>query len=228
MHHTQAANTCYPPISSRVPGRQMTGRTLSLSMLLFRTCIHVSRDIRHHTSCRRLLLQFARAPVAFCIHELPGQLFVLLSFIIIVHVALHFQRFRPGPHIVRTALASAEEDTPSRPLLERVCKVPTGNVSLVVFLLEQRSSAALRRHLETHDRSLANNVWVCCGVLEEIAGMYEIRDGSKRLEHKGQWMVGGCGIDFSRKDSLIRHLKDSKEPCAADLVLGEALGWFDK
>ncbi|OSX64404.1 hypothetical protein POSPLADRAFT_1137448 [Postia placenta MAD-698-R-SB12] len=75
---------------------------------------------------------------------------------------------------------------------------------------------------------LSNKVWVCCGVPEEMAGMYEIRNGSTRLEHKGQWMVGGCGIDFSRKDSLIRHLKDSKEPCTADLALGEALGWFDK
>ncbi|EED85590.1 predicted protein [Postia placenta Mad-698-R] len=90
------------------------------------------------------------------------------------------------------------------------------------------SPAALRRHLETHDCTLSTKEWVCCGVPEEMSGMYKMEEPVRRVLHKGLWMVGGCDGLFSRKDALRRHLKEHKKGCAGDVVYGDISGWFDK
>lgn len=66
------------------------------------------------------------------------------------------------------------------------------------------------RHMETHSKPASNEAeFICCGLpLEDVPGYTgEIR------YHEGRAMAGGCVKTFSRKDSLLRHLRLREGRC---------------
>lgn len=81
----------------------------------------------------------------------------------------------------------------------------------------------LRRHMRTHCARDRQATWVCCGVFLEDARAYGITDTSESYDYKGFTMVGGCLDGFSRKDALIRHLRNDRIPCRGDADLAERL-----
>lgn len=74
----------------------------------------------------------------------------------------------------------------------------------------------LKRHIAGHFQSIEN---VCCGVRLEEAQQYGATDFSKTAEFQGELRTGGCWQVFSRRDALIRHLKNPKKKCVTDIDL---------
>ncbi|KAI0754208.1 hypothetical protein C8Q80DRAFT_1068147, partial [Daedaleopsis nitida] len=72
----------------------------------------------------------------------------------------------------------------------------------------------LRRHIATHTRRADGTTWVCCGVPLTSAHMFGIRAHEEAVcVFNGIQMVGGCMTTFSRRDSLVRHLKNAEGRC---------------
>ncbi|KAA1469708.1 hypothetical protein DENSPDRAFT_763412, partial [Dentipellis sp. KUC8613] len=69
----------------------------------------------------------------------------------------------------------------------------------------------LDRHIKTHFAS----AWACHGVPLEDAELYGVSH-LKPVRVNGIWMVGGCGLKFSRRDALKRHLNNANKPCVHD------------
>jgi hypothetical protein len=78
----------------------------------------------------------------------------------------------------------------------------------------------LKRHIAGHYPSVAN---VCCGVPIEQAARYGIVDVSEAAEYQGELWIGGCWQVFSRRDALIRHLKNQKKKCVSYLMPSKTL-----
>ncbi|KAI8978711.1 hypothetical protein BD414DRAFT_421653 [Trametes punicea] len=85
----------------------------------------------------------------------------------------------------------------------------------------------LRRHIATHcaqaallqdaDSSSDSGMQLrCCGVPLHMAKAYGVTDTSKLLVLDGVETVGGCGMTFSRRDALLRHLRNSNNNCVGD------------
>ncbi|KAJ3523335.1 hypothetical protein NM688_g8747 [Phlebia brevispora] len=77
-----------------------------------------------------------------------------------------------------------------------------------------------KRHIHTH--IILHRVrWQCCGIPVTEAAQYGIcdvgEDDIRYYEITGdRQMVGGCGIQFSRKDVYSRHLRDAGKECVGD------------
>ncbi|KAF9800549.1 hypothetical protein IEO21_10338 [Rhodonia placenta] len=84
--------------------------------------------------------------------------------------------------------------------------------------------SSMKRHVETHGLP---GKWSCCGVPVELASKYGIPASAEPYEHKGRWMVGGCGTHCSRKDALVRHLNSESKGCVGDVDVADALGWLE-
>ncbi|KAJ7202011.1 hypothetical protein C8J57DRAFT_1095209, partial [Mycena rebaudengoi] len=72
-------------------------------------------------------------------------------------------------------------------------------------------SRHLKSHLRRSDEQLSKE-WRCEGVLADDAGKYGL-DASGAYTSRGHLRVGGCMKTFSRRDSLMRHLANTKCPC---------------
>ena len=89
----------------------------------------------------------------------------------------------------------------------------------------RRHYAGHRRHA-AHARGAVDAAFVCCGVHVADAGAYGVDsiDGVDNVhEFGGALRVGGCWKVFSRKDALLRHLRNTKTGCVTylDLYKGE-------
>ncbi|KAI0636213.1 hypothetical protein C8Q77DRAFT_1027476, partial [Trametes polyzona] len=89
------------------------------------------------------------------------------------------------------------------------------------YVQANRRMPELRRHIGTHTRAQAPDevLWICCGFpLEEAAKRGVPNEVLSRppFAYNGMLFVGGCGRDFSRRDALSRHLRNSKVPCYGD------------
>lgn len=75
----------------------------------------------------------------------------------------------------------------------------------------------LRRHYASHfdEESLR---YVCCGVRIDRASEYGVTDLSNVYEHDGEMRVGQCWRVFTRRDALLRHVKNPKTKCVCDVV----------
>ncbi|KAI0090408.1 hypothetical protein BDY19DRAFT_992604 [Irpex rosettiformis] len=79
------------------------------------------------------------------------------------------------------------------------------------------------RHVSSHypaERRRLFGAVLCCGLPIEryLAEVGQIPPGMEVMTFYGRSMVGGCGREFSRTDSLSRHLK--KSVCVGDLKGG--------
>ena len=89
--------------------------------------------------------------------------------------------------------------------------------------------AELRRHYAghcrhaAHARGVVDAASVCCGVHVADAGAYGVDGVDYVREFGGALRVGGCWKVFSRKDALLRHLRNTKTGCVTylDLKKGE-------
>ena len=71
----------------------------------------------------------------------------------------------------------------------------------------------LRRHVVTHDPQHANSA-VCCGISEEEALEHNIDSRHLNTYHfNDELRIGGCGMEFSRSDALLRHVKLRTSQC---------------
>lgn len=83
----------------------------------------------------------------------------------------------------------------------------------------------LRRHVKTHGKK--NEDFKCCGVpLAEAKerGVPTERMKERPLVYQEIAMVGGCRKAFSRRDALLRHLRDNKGVCFGDAHAPYLLG----
>lgn len=119
----------------------------------------------------------------------------------------------------RNAQSNVLPDEFEQALRNRACTCPTCG-----FVPASKRAPDLRRHMNTHRADVTHQTWVCCGVPVEEAGEYGIGDTSKQYVHKGRDMVGGCMQSFSRKDALMRHLKNDKIDCRGSVKFAEQLG----
>lgn len=79
-----------------------------------------------------------------------------------------------------------------------------------------RSVSELKRHIDTHRRSMEPEKWTCRRVGIDGAHLHGIRIRQGMTEEEfveagwymfeGRLMIGGCLNTFSRKDALKRHL----------------------
>ncbi|CCM01078.1 uncharacterized protein FIBRA_03126 [Fibroporia radiculosa] len=79
-----------------------------------------------------------------------------------------------------------------------------------------KNPSDLERHMATHQSYANKGKWICCG----IPANAENADVAYII--KGRLMTGGCQTEFSRKDSLGRHL--TRSGCVGDLNLAQELG----
>lgn len=77
--------------------------------------------------------------------------------------------------------------------------------------------------MNTHRGRASHEKWVCCGVPLEKADEYGIEDTSDSYTYKGHEMIGGCLQGFSRRDALIRHLKNDRIECYGIVDLAEKM-----
>lgn len=85
----------------------------------------------------------------------------------------------------------------------------------------------LARHVNTHMRSNNDESFKCCGVpLAEAKelGVPTERMKERPLVYQEIKMVGGCRKAFSRRDALLRHLRDNKGVCFGDAHAPYLLG----
>lgn len=85
----------------------------------------------------------------------------------------------------------------------------------------------LARHVNTHMRSNNDESFKCCGVplaCAQAAGVPTERMKEKPLAYQKIEMVGGCRKAFSRRDALLRHLRDNKGVCFGDAHAPYLLG----
>lgn len=78
----------------------------------------------------------------------------------------------------------------------------------------------LRRHHRGHNpTSGAQKKYVCNGVRIDRAEEYEVTNTTDAEAFEGELRVGRyCSREFTRKDSLLRHLKKHKCPCVCDVL----------
>ena len=74
----------------------------------------------------------------------------------------------------------------------------------------------LRRHFECHYQTAKH---VCNGVRVDRAADYRITDLSNVQDYEGERRVGRhCMKVFSRKDALLRHLRNENCECVCDVL----------
>ncbi|CCL98762.1 uncharacterized protein FIBRA_00767 [Fibroporia radiculosa] len=86
------------------------------------------------------------------------------------------------------------------------------------YVQRRRRLPDLRRHMETHRAGTSYARWVCCGVSLAEADRYGLRidNYTSRSMFRGEMRVGGCMRGFSRRDALVRHLKNGRIDCIAE------------
>ena len=99
------------------------------------------------------------------------------------------------------------------------------------FVQKSPRRVDLRCHIQTH--LTPNEFWACCGV--PVARAKERGLDMRHMQVyivDGTSMIGGCGHVFSRRDALLRHLRNGGGRCVWDeganvsyqKVKAEALG----
>lgn len=89
----------------------------------------------------------------------------------------------------------------------------------------------VRRHILSHYTTALPVKWFCCGVPVGLAADYgvpgDMMRAAKFYDETKQWMVGGCGERFARRDHYMRHLDALGARCYGDAngdwVPGDAL-----
>ncbi|GJE88301.1 hypothetical protein PsYK624_043840 [Phanerochaete sordida] len=76
----------------------------------------------------------------------------------------------------------------------------------------------LKRHIAGH---FQKDKFVCCGVPTYLRNQYGVSKKEEAGEWQGEDRVGGCWRVMSRRDALIRHLKNPRKPCVNNEVLPE-------
>lgn len=84
------------------------------------------------------------------------------------------------------------------------------------YLQKNRRQPDLRRHIDSHFRDRKKYKFVCCGFPVTEASQYRVPADKPIEVVRGVEMTGGCFQEFSRKDALARHMKNSKQ-CMGDL-----------
>ncbi|TFY66437.1 hypothetical protein EVG20_g4645 [Dentipellis fragilis] len=79
------------------------------------------------------------------------------------------------------------------------------------WLQKNKRGPDLDRHMRSHFAS----AWACHGVPAEDAELYGVSH-CEPVRVNGVWMVGGCGLSFSRRDALKRHLNNTNMACVHD------------
>jgi hypothetical protein len=101
------------------------------------------------------------------------------------------------------------------------------------FVQKNQRIPDLKRHIETHGRWREPDKWICCGVGMDKAYSYGtgIQQGMTDKEcikagayvFRNRLMIGGCMKTFSRRDSLKRHVDNTKIPCVGDMESYDSL-----
>ncbi|EKM51905.1 uncharacterized protein PHACADRAFT_177314 [Phanerochaete carnosa HHB-10118-sp] len=84
------------------------------------------------------------------------------------------------------------------------------NCPLCDYVQKNRRRPDLKRHILGHYQE---DKHVCCGVPLHLASHYGVADTAEVVEWRREDRVGGCWQVFSRRDALIRHLKNPKKKC---------------
>ncbi|KAF9013403.1 hypothetical protein BDQ17DRAFT_1297003 [Cyathus striatus] len=101
-----------------------------------------------------------------------------------------------------------QADTAMSAVISRALKVRSADQTdfiCPVCSYEQmnRRMPDFKRHLRTHLRS---KKWSCKGALLEEAVGFDVPEDSKPYIFLGRQRIGGCLLNFSRRDALKRHL----------------------
>ena len=177
----------------------------------FRCCCSVSVSVSVSVSGSAPLL-FLSVPVA------PRVVFVF------VLSPPHFDAtFLGSPHTRSPQLKHTSARNPLLPSRAQRIELPSKGSKRwscphCTYVQKNHRRPDLKRHIAGH---FPDNRYVCCGVPVHLAAKFGVPASAECSEWQGEEMVGGCWLVFSRRDALIRHLKNPKKDCVNNEVLPE-------
>lgn len=125
------------------------------------------------------------------------------------------------PEVIFTPRRNAAVSPNARPVVSK----NSLKCSFCTYVAPKGRLPDLRRHVKTHGKK--NEDFMCCGVpLAEAKerGVPTERMKEKPLVYQRIKMVGGCRKAFSRRDALLRHLRDNEGVCFGDAHAPYLLG----